>query len=141
MSKNFTGKHLCYSFFCNKVSELGVQLFKKDSNTGVSQGNLRIFKNTYFEDHLWITAFSSSFKLDLVDLTVFSDLNLRLAKTKPFTTVCISKFSTATFLLYYVIMFKNYQTLFIYFQWIDVKNNRCSSDLSLTSSFMRIQRE
>ena len=54
-----------------------------------------IFKNTYFEDNLRTTASSSSsFKLDLVDLTVFPDLNLRLAKIKSFTTVCISsKFS------------------------------------------------
>ena len=29
-------------------------------------------------------------KLDLVDLTVFRDLNLTLAKMKPFTKVCIS---------------------------------------------------
>ena len=36
---------------------------------------------------------SSSFKLDLVVLTVFPDLNLRLEKIKPFTTVCISKLS------------------------------------------------
>ena len=54
-----------------------------------------IFKNTYFEEHLQTTAFSSSsFKLDLVDLTVFPDSNLRLAKiNKPLTTVCVSEFS------------------------------------------------
>ena len=48
-----------------------------------------VFENTYFEEHLRITAFtSSSFKLDLVDLTVFPDSNLRLAKiNKPLTTV------------------------------------------------------
>ena len=34
-----------------------------------------------------------SFKLDLVDLTVFPDLNLRLAKIKPLAKVYISKFS------------------------------------------------
>ena len=34
-----------------------------------------------------------SFKLDLVGLTVFPNLNLRLAKIKLFTKVCISKFS------------------------------------------------
>ena len=50
-----------------------------------------ISKNIYFEEHLRTTAFiSSSFKLDLVDLTVFRDLNLTLAKIKPFTKVCIS---------------------------------------------------
>ena len=48
-----------------------------------------IFKNTYFEEHLRTTAFSSSsFKLNLLDLTVFQDLNLRLVKIKPFTYVC-----------------------------------------------------
>ena len=42
-----------------------------------------IFKNIYFEEHLRTTASSSSsFKLDLVDLTVFPDLNLRLTKFK-----------------------------------------------------------
>ena len=41
-----------------------------------------------------MTAFSSSFfKSDLADLTIFPDLNLRLAKHKPFTIVCISKCS------------------------------------------------
>ena len=55
-----------------------------------------IFKNTYFEEHLRTTpSSSSSLKLGLVDLTVFPDLNLRLAKNKSFTAVCISsKFSS-----------------------------------------------
>ena len=40
------------------------------------------------------TVFSfSSFKLDLVNLTTFPDLNLRLTKINPFTTACITKFS------------------------------------------------
>ena len=54
-----------------------------------------ICKNTYFEEHLRATASSfSSFKLDLVDLTVFPDLDLRLVKIKYFTTVYIlSRFS------------------------------------------------
>ena len=39
------------------------------------------------------TSSSSSFKLFSVNLTVFPDLNLRLAKIKPFTTVRIAKFS------------------------------------------------
>ena len=52
-----------------------------------------IFKNTFFDEHLRTTAFSSSsFKLDLEDLTVFQDLNLRLAKIKLFTTVFFIKF-------------------------------------------------
>ena len=50
---------------------------------------------------------SSSFKLDLVDLTVFPDLNMRLAKIKPFRGVCISKFwrfcsNASSFLCYQV---------------------------------------
>ena len=54
-----------------------------------------IFKNTYFEEHLRPTAPGSScFKLDLGDLIVFPDLNLRLARIKSFTTSSISsKFS------------------------------------------------
>ena len=58
----------------------------------------------------------SSFKLDLVDLNVFPDLDLRLAKIKPFREVCISKFSVsvATLLLSYVIKFENYQILFFH---------------------------
>ena len=52
---------------------------------------------------------SSSFKLDLVDLTILPDLILRMAKVNPFTTVCISKFSRfcSTLLLSYVIKFEN----------------------------------
>ena len=53
------------------------------------------FENIYFEEQIRTTdSSSSSFKLDLVDLTVFLDLNFRLAKVKPFTSVSISpKFS------------------------------------------------
>ena len=60
---------------------------------------------------------SSSFKLDLVDLTVFPDLNLRLAKIKSFTTVCISPnfhVSAVTLFLSYVINFENDGTLFFH---------------------------
>ena len=75
-----------------------------------------ILKNTY------------SFKL-------FPDLNLRLAKIKPFTTVCISKFSrfcshTSSFLYYQVRKLRN--SIFSYIlQLINVKSNRCFSGLSL----------
>ena len=52
--------------------------------------NLRNILQHFFEEHLRTIAFSSSsFKLDLADLTIFPDLNLRLAKVKPFTTECI----------------------------------------------------
>ena len=56
---------------------------------------MKFIINTYFEEHLQTTAFSSSsFKIDLVDLTVFPDSNLRLAKIKkPLTTVWVSKCS------------------------------------------------
>ena len=37
-----------------------------------------------------------SFKLELVDLTIFPDLNLRLAKIKPYTTTRTSKVSEVT---------------------------------------------
>ena len=79
---------------------------------------------------------SSSFKLDLEDLTVFPDLNLRLAKIKPFTTVCTSKWScfcshASSFLLS---SSKITELCFsIHFQWIDVKSSRCFGGLSLIS--------
>ena len=98
-----------------------------------------IFKNTYFEEHLQTTAFSSSsFKLDLVDLTVFPDSNLRLAKiNKPLTTVCVSKFSrfcshASSFLRYQAQKLQNF-VFFIHFQWIDFKSNRCFGGNSLIS--------
>ena len=72
------------------------------------------FKNTHFEEHLQTDATSSSslFKLDLVDLTVFPDLMLRL-KFQPFTTVYQNfQISAVTLLLSYVIRFQNYITLF-----------------------------
>ena len=99
----------------------------------------KIFKNTYFEEHLPTTAFNSfSFKIDLVDLTVFPDSNLRLAKiNKPLTTVCVSKFSrfcshASSFLRYQAQKLQNF-VFFIHFQWIDVKSNRCFGGLSLIS--------
>ena len=73
-----------------------------------------IFKNTFFDEHLRTTAFSSSsFKLDLEDLTVFQDLNLRFAKIKLFTTVFLSNFSSfcsdaSSFLCYQVRKLRNF---------------------------------
>ena len=121
-----------------------------------------IFKNTFFEEHLRMTASgSSSFKLDLIDLTVSSDLNLRLTKFKPFTTLCISSnisrscshaFSflcyqvpAVTLFLSYVIKFLQSHFLFPMlssskmtelfffsrFQRIDVKSNICHSAVFL----------
>ena len=77
--------------------------------------------NIYFEEHLATTAFSfSSFKSDLVDLTVFLDSNLRLAKlNKPLTTVGVSKFShfcshASSFLRYQAQKLQN----FVFFSFI-----------------------
>ena len=69
------------------------------------------FKNTCFEGQICTTASSSSsFKLDLADLPVFSDLNLRPAKVKSFRSVFISsKFSR---FCSHVIEFENDVTLF-----------------------------
>ena len=85
--------------------------------------NLRNILEHFFEEHLRTTAFSSSsFKLDLVDLTVFPDSNLRLAKiNKPLTTVCVSKFSrfcshTCSFLRYQTQILQNLVCFFIHFQ-------------------------
>ena len=93
----------------------------------------KILKNSYFEEHLWTTAFSSSyFKLDLVDLTVFSDSNLRLAKiNKSLTTWCVSKLLP---LRHHSFCHYAYSPLFFHSsQWIDVKSNRCFSGNSLIS--------
>ena len=62
---------------------------------------------------------SSSFKLNLVVLTVFPHLNLRLEKIKPFTTVCISKFSrfcshASSLLSYQVCKLRNFVFSFIF---------------------------
>ena len=98
-----------------------------------------IFRSTYFEEHLQKTAFSSSsYKLDLVDLTVFPDSPLRLAKiNKPLTTVCVSKFSrfcsyASSFLRYQAQKLQNF-IFFIHFQWIHFKSNRCFGGNSLIS--------
>ena len=80
-----------------------------------------IFRNTYFEEHMRATAFSSSsFKLlDLIDLTIFPDLNLKLGKIKPFATVCITKFSrfcspASSLLSYQVRKLRNFVFSFIF---------------------------
>ena len=74
-----------------------------------------ILKNIYKR----LTSSSSSFKLDLVHLTVFPDLNLRLAKIKPFGAVCISKFSrfccnASSFLCYQVRKLPDFVFSFIF---------------------------
>ena len=50
---NFTIKHLCYSLFLIKLQALRpATLLKRGSNTGVFLWNYKIFKKTYFEEHL-----------------------------------------------------------------------------------------
>ena len=92
--------------------------------------------NTYFEQYLGKTAFSSSsFKLGLADVTVFSDLNLAL--TNAFYNSMHTKISIflQARLFFSMLSSLNITELcfFIHFQRIDVKSNRCFSDLSLIS--------
>ena len=79
---------------------------------------------------------SSSFKLNLVDLNVLPDLNLRLAKLSLLQQSVYQNLHVAavTLFLSYVAKFENYGTLFfVHFQRIDVKSNRCFSGLPLIS--------
>ena len=102
---NFTENHLYWSLFSIKQQALRTQVFSYEI--------CEIFKNTFFDEHLRTTAFSSpSFKLYLEDLTVFQDSNLRLPKIKPFATVFLSKFSSfrsdaSSFLCYQVRKLRN----------------------------------
>ena len=58
---NFARKHLCWSLFLIEPS--GLQLYKKVSPTQVfSCGICKIFKSTYFEEHLRTTASETSSK-------------------------------------------------------------------------------
>ena len=53
---NFTGKRLCWSLIFTMLQAFGPATLLKDSCIGVFLWNLRNFKNTYFEEHLWTTA-------------------------------------------------------------------------------------
>ena len=54
---NFTENHLCWVSFIIKLQALRpATFFKRDSDTGVLRWNLRSFKSTYFEEHLWTSA-------------------------------------------------------------------------------------
>ena len=92
-------------------------------------------KQVFFHEICEILMNTYSFKLYLVDLTVFPDLNLRLAKIKPFTTVSISKFSrfychTSSFLCYQVRKLRN----FVFFKRFQLTSTvTCFSGLSLIS--------
>ena len=59
---NFTGKHLCWSLFLEKLQVFrSAILLERDSNTGFSCEIYEIFKNTYFEEHLRTAASVVSF--------------------------------------------------------------------------------
>ena len=56
----FTGKHLCQSFFFNKVADLrpkACNFIKKETLAQMLSCEFcKIFKNTFFTEHLWMTA-------------------------------------------------------------------------------------
>ena len=53
----FTEKHLCWSLFLIMLQDfMPTTLSKRDSNIGFSYEYCEIFKNTYFEKHLPMTA-------------------------------------------------------------------------------------
>ena len=53
----FTGRHLCQSFFFNKVAGLrSATLLKKTLTQVFSCEFCKIFRNTFFTEHLWTTA-------------------------------------------------------------------------------------
>ena len=45
-----------FAIFAEEPSSPGT-LFKRDSNTDVSSKHFEIFKNSYFEEHLWAAAY------------------------------------------------------------------------------------
>ena len=52
----FTGKHLCWNLFFNKMQVFRAPaLLKRDSNRGVFCEHWEIFKNTYFEEIRWFS--------------------------------------------------------------------------------------
>ena len=53
----FTGKHLCWSLFFDKLQAWDLQFYLKwDSSTGVFLKLFEIFKNTIFTKHLRATS-------------------------------------------------------------------------------------
>ena len=53
----FTGKHLCQSLFFNKVAGLRLAtLLKRDSAQVFSCEFCKVSMNTFFTEHLWVTA-------------------------------------------------------------------------------------
>ena len=97
----FTGKYLCWSVFFNKKAGLQVCSFIKK----------RVFKNTYFEEHLW-TAASENFPW------TFSYINKKQEVKKTFSqkkktkkTVLILSYmkKTCLYMMFFMISF------FLYF--------------------------
>ena len=62
---NFTGKNLCWSLLLIKLQFWGPEtLFKKTSTQVLSCVICKIFKNNYFQEHLWSTASQFYLKRD-----------------------------------------------------------------------------
>ena len=65
----FTGKYLCQSLFFNKVAGLRpATLLKRESRTGISCEFCECSKNTFFTEHLWMTAFKINWFIEKVYL-------------------------------------------------------------------------
>ena len=55
--QKFTGKHLCQSFFFNKVAGQANNFIKKETLAKVFSCEFcEILKNNFFEEHLWTAA-------------------------------------------------------------------------------------
>ena len=60
---NFTGNHLCQSFFFNKIPGLACNFIKKETLAQFFSCEVsKISKNTFFTEHLWATASGSNLK-------------------------------------------------------------------------------
>ena len=77
-SSNFTGEHLCRSFFLIKLFVLGLQIYYRERLQHPTQlfycEICEIVKNTYFEEHLWTTA---SILPSIINLVLFQDCWLK----------------------------------------------------------------
>ena len=65
----FTGKHLCWSLFLNKVEGLRpATILKKTLTQVISCDYCEIFKNTYFKEHLRTAAFQYLISANQIEL-------------------------------------------------------------------------
>ena len=63
--KNFTGKHLCCCLFLIKSQFWGPETLLRKTPTEVLSSEIwKIFKNNFFEEHLWSTASKLYLKRD-----------------------------------------------------------------------------